>query len=265
VSDTPNANDAHRENRRLWNEWSDAFQALWNADTDEGGLPPVPTPFDPDGHAATGPEFPPSVGGAAVVELGCGGGQGSVGTALSGAERVVGVDVSEEQLRHARRLRDHYGVDAAFVQGDATRVPLPADAFDLAFSEAAFQLVADLDAAVREARRVLRPGGTFYLSVMHPFRELIDPDEGVPRRGYHAPPRREIEIDESYDADLVAFDRTVSELHRALVDAGFTVERIVEPEPEDGETTSEGDAAAAAEARALVPDTLGFWARLGGR
>ena len=260
--DPPPPTDPHRENRCLWDEWSDAFQALWNADTDEGGVPPAPTPFDPEGHAATAPEFPPPVEGEAVVELGCGGGQGSIGTALAGAGRVVGVDISGEQLRHARRLRDHYGVDARFVQGDATRVPLAADAFDLAFSEAAFQLVADLDAAVREARRVLRPGGIFYLSVMHPFRELIDPDGGAPRRGYHASPRREIEIDESYDADLVAFDRTVSELHRALVDAGFVVERVVEPEPEGGETTSEGDAAAAAEPRALLPDTLGFWARL---
>ncbi|OYR86950.1 SAM-dependent methyltransferase, partial [Halorubrum distributum] len=75
----------------------------------------------------------------------------------------------------------------------------------------------------------------------------------------------EIEVDESYDAELVAFDRTVSELHRALVDAGFAVERVVEPEPEDGETTSEGDAAAAAAPRALLPETLGFWARLDGR
>ena len=254
--------DAHRENRRLWNEWSDAFQALWNADTDEGGIPPVPTPFDPSGHAATGPGFPPSIEGEAVVELGCGGGQGSVGTALAGAERVVGVDISEAQLRHARRLRDYYGADARFVQGDVTGAPLHDDAFDLAFSEAAFQLVADVDAAVREARRVLRPGGSFYLSVMHPFRELIDPESGAPRRGYHAPPRREIEIDESYDADLVAFDRTVSELHRALTSAGFAVERVVEPEPEGGETTNEGDAAAAVDPRALLPETLGFWARL---
>ena len=46
--------DDYRENRRLWNEWSDAFQALWNADTDESGVPPAPTPFDPDGRAATG-------------------------------------------------------------------------------------------------------------------------------------------------------------------------------------------------------------------
>lgn len=259
--------DPHRENRRLWNEWSDAFQALWNAETDTD-LPPVPTPFDPEGHATTGPSHPPPIEGADVVELGCGGGQGSVGTALAGAGRVVGVDLAEEQLRHARRLRDYYGADVEFLQGDATRVPLADDAFDAAFSEAAFQLVADLDAAVREARRVLRPGGAFYLSVMHPFRELFDPETGALRRGYHASPRREIAIDESYDADLVAFDRTVSELHRALVDAGFVVERIVEPEPvdhEDGHESAVADDGGASDPRALLPDTLGFWARLPSR
>jgi SAM-dependent methyltransferase len=251
--------DAHRENRRLWNEWSDAFQALWNAETDTD-LPPVPTPFDPTGHAATGPAFPPPIDGAAVVELGCGGGQGSVGTALAGAERVVGVDIAEDQLRHARRLRDYYDVEVEFSHGDVTRAPLADDAFDAAFSEAAFQLVADLDAAVREARRVLRPGGAFYLSVMHPFHELIDPETGTVRRAYHSSPRREIAIDESYNANLVAFDRTVSELHRALVDAGFVVERIVEPEPEDGEGA--GDDEETPDPRNLLPDTLGFWARL---
>ena len=101
-----------RENRALWNEWSDDFQALWNADTAEGGLPPVPSPFAPDAPGGPQPEVLESVAGKAYVELGCGGGQGSIGTAELGAAPVVGVDFSGEQLRHARRLRDLYGVDA---------------------------------------------------------------------------------------------------------------------------------------------------------
>jgi nitroimidazol reductase NimA-like FMN-containing flavoprotein (pyridoxamine 5'-phosphate oxidase superfamily) len=39
----------HRPDRRLRNEWSGDFRALWNADTADGGLPPAPSPF-----AATG-------------------------------------------------------------------------------------------------------------------------------------------------------------------------------------------------------------------
>ncbi|GAB6880612.1 hypothetical protein JCM17823_28860 [Halorubrum gandharaense] len=247
--------DDHRENRRLWNEWSDTFQGLWNADTADGELPPTPTPFSADASARDPLPDAASPEGLDVVELGCGGGQGTVGTALAGAERVVSVDLSEEQLRHARRLRDFAGVDAAFLQTDVTRLPLPDDAFDAAFSEWAFQMVADLDAALAEARRVLRPGGSFLLSVPHPFGELMDDETGELARDYHADPRRRVTIDEAYDAEMVVFDRTVSELHQALTDAGFAVDRIVEPDPREspagGETDADGP---------VAPRDLRIWA-----
>lgn len=102
--------EPRRENQRLWNEWSDDFQALWNADTAEGGLPPAPSPFAPDAPGGRQPEILDSVKDKDYVELGCGGGQGSVGTAERGAKTVVGVDFSGEQLRHARKLRNLYGV-----------------------------------------------------------------------------------------------------------------------------------------------------------
>ena len=68
-----------RGNQRLWNEWSDDFQASWNADTGEGDLPPAPSPFAPDTPGGRRPEILSSIEGKEYVELGCGGGQGSVG------------------------------------------------------------------------------------------------------------------------------------------------------------------------------------------
>lgn len=246
-------NDAHRENRRLWDQWSDAFQAFWNADT-ATDAPPAPSPFDPDADDPDPERLVPAIEDAAVVELGCGGGQGVVGTALAGADRVVGVDLSREQLRHARRLRDHYGADAAFVHGDVTALPLAADAFDVAFSEWAFQHVADLKAALREARRALRDGGTFLLSVPHPFGELVDDESGELDGRYHDDPRRRIAIDDDYDAELVVFDRSVGRLHRALSDAGFAVDAVVEPDPLEHSPNVDGGPAAA------VPRDLRLWA-----
>lgn len=75
------------------------------------------------------------------LELGCG--QASVGFAREGADRVVGVDISTEQLAHARRLGGTYGVDGRvrFLAGDVTALPLDADRFDLAFSSWVFQIV----------------------------------------------------------------------------------------------------------------------------
>lgn len=254
MSDTPNTN------RRLWNEWSDDFQALWNAETDEGGLPPAPCPLTPDGDG-TQPEVVPSPAGVEFAELGCGGGQASVGTAAGGADRVVGVDFSGAQLEHARHLRDCYGVDARFVAGDVTTLPLANDAFDVAFSGWVVQMIEDLDAYLSEARRVLRDEGVLGVDVPHPFYECFDPATESIERSYHRSGRREVTIDEAYDSKLIVFDRTVSDLHNALVDAGFDVRRVLEPGSDDPEAYDDDPLDSNRPSlMAKVPRTLRFWA-----
>lgn len=221
--------DHRHENRRLWNEWSDDFQALWNADTAEGDMPPAPSPFGPDPPGGPQPEILSSVAGKDYVELGCGGGQGTVGTAELGTRTAVGVDASGDQLRHARQLRDFYDVDAQFLQGDVTNLPVPADSFDVASSEAVYQLVADLEEAFGEAHRVLRDGGVFVVSVPHPIYERLDVEAERLERSYYDTSRREIPIDDDYESEMVVFDHRVADLHNALVTAGFAVERLLEP------------------------------------
>lgn len=251
--------DAHRENRRLWNEWSDDFQALWNADTADGGLPPAPSPFGPDPPGGRPLDVLPSVDGKAYVELGCGGGQATVGTAELGVETAVGVDFSERQLRHARRLRDLYGVDARFVQGDVTALPLADDRFGIASSEWAFQMVERLDRALDETHRVLRDGGVFVLSTPHPASEMIDTDRGTVDGDYFATGPRTITIDEDYDATLTVFDRTVADVHNALVDTGFEVRRLVEHRRHDVEENDPEDSESP-DVLWTVPESVRFWA-----
>lgn len=248
-----------RANQRLWNEWSDDFQALWNADTPAGGNPPAPSPFGPDAPGGRQPEVLASVEGTDYVELGCGGGQGSVGTAELGAATVVGVDFSGEQLRHARQLRAHYGVDARFVKGDVTNLPLPDDSFDVVSSEAAFQMVEHLDLALAEAHRVLRDGGVFVLSVPHPLNEMLDAESESIKHSYFETGPREITIDEAYESDLRVFDRTVAELHNALVDAGFDVRRLLEHQRHKVEENEPGDVDLP-ELLWDVPQGVRFWA-----
>jgi len=220
--------DHRAANRRLWDAWSDDFQALWTADTAEDERPPAPSPFADDAPGGPQRDLLDAVEGRAYVELGCGGGQGTVGTAALGADPAVGVDLSGEQLAHARALRDQYGVDAEFVRGDVTDLPLPADRFDVASSEAVYQMVADLTGALRETRRVLRDGGVLVVSVPHPLRAALDEETGRLERSYFDTGRREITIDEAYDAEMVVFDRTVGDVHAAFREAGFDVRRVIE-------------------------------------
>ena len=253
--------DYRGENRRLWNEWSQDFQALWNADTADGQRPPAPCPFTPDAPGGSHPEMLPSVDGIDFLEIGCGGGQASVGTAEEGAETVVGVDFSREQLGHATRLRDRYGVDAEFVTGEVTNLPFADDSFDAAFSGWVLQMVEHLRESLEEARRVLRPDGVLVFDLPHPFYEQFDPESGTLERSYHGAARRRISIDEDYDAELVVFDRKVSELQNEAVRAGFDVKRILEPGSDDPDDYEDDPLASnQPELMAQVPRNLRFWA-----
>ena len=222
-----------RETRELWDAWSDDFQAAWNADAGEDELPPAPVHYGPGYPEDERLDPLPDVEGAEVVELGCGGGQASVGFARRGAH-IVGVDFSIEQLRHAERLRDAYDVEAEFLAGDVTDLPLADDAFDLAFSSWVFQMVADLGVCFAEVARVLREDGAFVFAVPHPFYEVFNPETHEVERSYFTeePERKSIG---DIEADLTVFHRTVDEIHGALVDSGFVVERLLEPGSDDPE------------------------------
>lgn len=253
--------DPRTANRRLWNEWSDDFQALWNADTAEGERPPAPCPFTEDAPGGSHPEILPTVEGVDFVELGCGGGQASVGTATEDADTVVGVDFSGDQLDHARALRGHYGVDAQFLQGDVTDLPLADDSFDVAFSGWVVQMIEDIEAFLTEARRVLRDDGVLVFDLPHPFYELFDPESHTLERSYHADPQRTITISEEYDSEMVVFDRTVGELHNAAVEAGFDVRRVLEPGSDDPDDyDDEPLESTQPDLMAMVPRHLRFWA-----
>jgi arsenite methyltransferase len=71
---------------------------------------------------------------------------------------VVGVDASPQTLALARRRTD--GADNVQLhQADATQLPVPDASFDAALSVQVLEYVADVDAALAELRRALRPGG----------------------------------------------------------------------------------------------------------
>lgn len=256
--------DTSKENQKLWDAWSDDFQAMWNADTSKGELPPAPFPLPATGSSAESPsDVLPEIEGADFVELGCGGGQATVGAVREGVETAVGVDFSTEQLQHAQRLSGLYGVETRFIAGDVTNVPLADDTFDIAYSGWVYFMVEDLEAAFTEARRVLREGGVLVFDVPHPFFELFDPDTHELERSYHSSGPGRNNVDDDFEAEMVVFDRTVGELHTALVNAGFVVKRVREgPSIDDPDDYKDAVDSYQLELRAMVPRTLMFWAHV---
>src|SRR5262249_8504709 len=84
----------------------------------------------------------------------CGTGDLAIGARRAGAH-VVGLDFSEQMLERARRKAP----ELDFVQGDALALPFQDASFDSATVGFGVRNVEDLDACLRELRRVLRPGG----------------------------------------------------------------------------------------------------------
>jgi SAM-dependent methyltransferase len=100
-------------------------------------------------------------GGQICLDVACG--TGLHGRTAAGAGyRVLGVDISADQLRFARRRLE------VAVQADARRLPLPDDAVTLALGMFFHTDVADFAAVVREIARCLRPGGLFIYVGLHP-------------------------------------------------------------------------------------------------
>ena len=95
-----------------------------------------------------------------VLDLGCGVGAMTRRLVDRGAARPVGVDLSIDQAREARRLTPPAG--ATFLAADGAALPFPDAAFDLVYTSWFFEHVPLARAAFCEALRVLAPGGSLW-------------------------------------------------------------------------------------------------------
>jgi len=141
-------------NRDYWNQyapqWVAAGERNWAAQSPSWGMWGIP---EAELHL-----LPDDMAGMDAIELGCGTGYVSAWMARRDA-RVVGIDISEEQLATARRLAAEHNVDLTLIHGNAETVPYPDGAFDFAISEYGAATWCDPCVWIPEAHRLLRPGG----------------------------------------------------------------------------------------------------------
>ena len=119
----------------------------------------------------------PDVQGLDVIELGCGTAYFGAWLKQRGARRVVGIDITPAQLATAREMNEEFGLGMEFIEGNAERVPLPDESFDIAFSEYGASIWCDPYLWIPEAARLLRRGGELVFMRTSTLQMLCSADE----------------------------------------------------------------------------------------
>ena len=190
----------------------------------------------------------PPVRGLSGLDIGCGEGSNTRELVRLGA-RAHAIDVAPTFIRYAREAEMAESLGIAYAVADATDLPFAARSFDFATAFMSMMDMADHGAGLREAARVLRPGGFLQFSILHPcfvppHRRVLREPNGTTRAievgGYfdtidgridtfrfETVPREEREKTEPFR--VPRFHRTLSGWVELVVKAGLVIEAFGEP------------------------------------
>jgi 2-polyprenyl-3-methyl-5-hydroxy-6-metoxy-1,4-benzoquinol methylase len=176
------------------------------------------------------------VAGMRIVDLGCGEGRFCRMLSRQGASYVLGIDLCERLIKEAIAQKtssaEHYQIGNA-----ETLNSVEDQSFDIAVSYVSLVDIADLDAVIASSYRVLQPGGRFVVCNLAPMAtaqnaRITDPD------GTRTASRVDHYFDESTRAsrilghELTNYHRTLSTYINGFLRAGYVLQGIYEPRPE---------------------------------
>ncbi len=179
----------------------------------------------------------PDVRGLRVLDMGCGAGEMCRWLTASGAASVTGIDVSERMLAIAKSYK-RTGI--TYVQSAAENAVFEPQSFDLVVSSYLLNYIKDITPVFEKIREWLRPGGMHVFLMEHPVvtaphkrrrdEPWITDSSGASKAwklAHYADEGKR--ISHWFVDDVVMYHRTMATVVNSLVDAGFSVTRMLEP------------------------------------
>ena len=178
----------------------------------------------------------PDFHGRRVLDLGCGYGWHCQYAAGHGAASVLGTDISQKMLETARERNP--GPSIEYRQAAMEDLRFPDGTFDVVLSSLAFHYVKEFGPLVQNISRWLTPGGSFVFSVEHPVFTAYGSQDwyyGPNGEILHFPvdnyylegPREAVFLGER----VTKYHRTLTTYLDTLLENGFRLARVVEPQP----------------------------------
>ena len=181
----------------------------------------------------------PDLKGLRILDLGCGTGERCKEYIQKGAKSVTGIDISEKMLSIAKEKNSDPAItyirmpmeDLADIEGG----------FDLVISSLAMHYVEDYKGVVKNVHRLLAPKGLFIFSQEHPMvtchsggNRWTKDENGNKLHVNISNYGKEGERDSEWFVENVkVYHRMFSTVINDLADAGFVIEKTIEPEPTD--------------------------------
>lgn len=181
----------------------------------------------------------PDLNGKSVLDLGCGFGDHCMKYAEMGAERITGVDISEKMLAVAREKNSAPKIE--YIRMPIEEISQLRNRYDIVISSLAFHYVEDLGAVLRSIHSLLCDGGILVFSQENPLVTCHSSGERWTRDAsgnklyvnlsdYGIEGERRTKW---FVEGVQIYHRMFSTIAELLIDSGFSIERMIEPLPDE--------------------------------
>ena len=174
-----------------------------------------------------------------ILDIGCGYGATTIKLAKNGARKVLGIDISEKMIEKGKRENSHEVVGYKVLPTD--KLSDINDKFDLVVSCLVFHYIKDLKKLFTDISNLIESDGEFIFSMEHPIctaskcsrRWIVDQDENVERFLTDNYSEEDVRNTEWLGKSVTKYHHKLDTIFNALIEVGFIIEKVVEPQPDD--------------------------------